>query len=87
MIVLENLLGFLFVPPRLKLFLSVLFLRHQILSPKTLQLSYSILVAFFNKNRVSSDDVSQRCVTWGVPKICLVDFLMEFTRTYKNHIN
>ena len=21
----------------------------------------------------------------GVPKICLVDFLMEFTRTYKKH--
>ena len=52
-VVLENSLGFLYVPPRLELFLPVLLLHHQILSPETLQLSYSSnLVALFNKNWV-----------------------------------
>ena len=42
---------FLSVPPRLELFLHVLFLQHQILSSETLLLPYfSILVAFFSKN-------------------------------------
>ena len=50
-VVLENSSGFLSVPPTLELFLSMLLLQHQILSPETLQLSYSlILVAFFSKN-------------------------------------
>ena len=42
---------FLSVPPRLELFLHMLFLQHQILSSETLQLPYfSILVAFFSKH-------------------------------------
>ena len=52
-VTLENSLGSLSVPPRLELFLPMLLLHHQILSPETLQLSYtSILVAFFSKKNV-----------------------------------
>ena len=77
-VVLENSSGFLFVLPRLELFLLVLLLQHQILGLGTLKLSYSlILVAFSSKNQVPS----------GVPKICLVDFLVKFTKTYKKHRN
>ena len=38
-------------------------------------------MAFFNKNRVSWGDVSQRCVPPGIPKICLVDFLAKHTKS------
>ena len=49
-ITMENSSGSLSVPLGLKRFLYVLLLHYQILSPETLQLSYSsILVAFFNK--------------------------------------
>ena len=76
-VVLENSSDFPSVPPRLELFLPVLLVQHQIQSPETLQLSYSlILVAFFNKNLVPLGNVSQRCVLLGMPKICLVDFLV-----------
>ena len=52
-VILENSSGFLSISLRLELFLHVLLLQHQILSPETLQLSYSsILVAFFSKNWV-----------------------------------
>ena len=74
-VVLENSSGFLSVPPRMEICLHVLLLQHQILSLKTLQLSYfSILVAFFNKN--GSHRACQKYV--------LMDFLVEFTRKYKS---
>ena len=37
--------------------------------------SLTMPLSFFNKNLIMS----------GVPKICLVDFLVEFNKTYKNH--
>ena len=44
-VVLENSLGFLYDPPRLEILFPVLLLQHQILIPKTPQLSYfSILM-------------------------------------------
>ena len=87
-VMVKNSSGFLSIPPRLELFLPMLLLQHQILSPETLQLLYSlILVAFFSKkcptveyaqlykkNTKKRCGFSQRCVLLGIPKICFKGF-------------
>ena len=96
-VVLENSSSFLYVPPGLELFLHVLFLEYQILSPETLQLSYSsILVAFFSKNgsivEYAQHNIQKkkRYVDFhkdvshrACKKYVSMDFQVEFTRTYK----